>query len=214
MIAQSVGHDKLERVMMRAWERLPKESAPAYEAFSTYAEMGVTRSLAAVGRRLGKSRPLMERWSVRYGWVSRAAAFDQHMYEVKARARHAAEIAEAQKWARRRADLLEEEFEIGQKLTEKARQMLQMPLIEVKRELVIERYDDGRERVVQLNVLKPVRFSMSDPGRMLLLADKLVRLSLGIPTTLTGEGWLEELPPAPREQLTDEELHAIARGES
>lgn len=58
------------------WERRAEESAKAFEAFVAYRELGATRSLAAVGHRLGKSTALMERWSAQYDWVDRCHAFD------------------------------------------------------------------------------------------------------------------------------------------
>ena len=61
---------------MVSWERQPGESAPAWEAFVTYRNLGLRRSLARVGQRLGKSTALMERWSVRWAWVERCREFD------------------------------------------------------------------------------------------------------------------------------------------
>jgi hypothetical protein len=198
---------------MSAWGRLPEESTPAYAAFKAYVDFGSHRSIEAVHRKLTKSTRLLKRWSSKYSWVERAGLYDEHMVRVQQRAREAAEVVEAQTWARRRAKLLEEEFEIGQKLIEKARQMLQMPIVEVKREVVVERHNDGRDKIVQLSVLRPVRFTMSDAGRMFMLADKLIRLSLGMPTQVIGEDKFEETPPAGEaERLTDEELVLIARG--
>jgi len=57
------------------------ESLAAYAAFSVYREMAGEpggRSLRAVGRRLGKSRALVERWSRAWCWQARARAFDEH----------------------------------------------------------------------------------------------------------------------------------------
>jgi len=76
------------------WERLPGESAKAYEAFCIYRDLPPhERSLKAVaeklgGKRSGKSRALrpLERWSSRYRWVERAQAWDE---EVDRRAREA-----------------------------------------------------------------------------------------------------------------------------
>lgn len=59
-----------------AWDRLPSESAKAYAAFSLYLEMDTARSLAAVSRKCGKHRTLLERWSGKYNWVARARDYD------------------------------------------------------------------------------------------------------------------------------------------
>lgn len=62
------------------WERQENESAEAYEAFSLYRNLKPTeRSLAKVGRQLGKSKNLMERWSSKYEWVSRCRDYDRYI---------------------------------------------------------------------------------------------------------------------------------------
>lgn len=60
----------------KPWERQDGESAQAFEAFTTYLEMGAERSLRAVGQKLGKSSTLIERWSATKRWVERATAYD------------------------------------------------------------------------------------------------------------------------------------------
>jgi hypothetical protein len=58
------------------WERLDGESPQAFEAFALYRDMGPDRSLGKVAKQLGKSRSLMERWSVLHHWVNRSDAWD------------------------------------------------------------------------------------------------------------------------------------------
>ena len=61
----------------QAWEQQPKETPEAYEAFKVYRAMEPTdRSLAKVGKELGKSTALMERWSAKHKWGERVAAWD------------------------------------------------------------------------------------------------------------------------------------------
>lgn len=61
------------------WERQEGESTQAFAAFAAYRDMGVERSLAKVAQTLGKSKALMERWSVRWQWVVRADAWDDEV---------------------------------------------------------------------------------------------------------------------------------------
>lgn len=64
----------------KAWERRDDEGAKAFDAFTRYLGLPAgDRSLAAVGQSLGKSTPLMERWSARYGWVERVRAWDNDL---------------------------------------------------------------------------------------------------------------------------------------
>lgn len=69
----------------QAWERQPEETTKAYEAFCAYRDMGSDRTLAKVGEQLGKSDALMERWSAKYDWVKRAAAWDDELARQTAR---------------------------------------------------------------------------------------------------------------------------------
>ncbi len=72
--------------MALPFEQKPDESAKAFEAFHAYLNMGAQRSLEAVGRKLGKSKALMERWSKRHNWVSRVEAHAQHWAALTRRA--------------------------------------------------------------------------------------------------------------------------------
>ncbi|MCU1612630.1 MAG: hypothetical protein JWO98_170 [Frankiales bacterium] len=89
--------------MSPIWERQPEESTPAWEAFAVYRDHP-DRSLVAVARELGKSASLVARWSARWSWVQRAAAWDAeadraHRSSLQRRRRAAAlrhlELAEA-----------------------------------------------------------------------------------------------------------------------
>lgn len=61
------------------WTRREGETSVAYEAFREYLNQGAKRSLASVGKTLGKSLALMERWSAAHDWVARALAHDQYL---------------------------------------------------------------------------------------------------------------------------------------
>lgn len=70
------------------WERQPNESAKAFRAFVVFRDLKPDeRSALAVGDRLGYKTPdrhrrigrgptTIERWSARFGWLDRAAAWD------------------------------------------------------------------------------------------------------------------------------------------
>ena len=76
------------------WERQPGESGPAFDAFTIYRDHP-DRSLRAVGQEVGKSRALLERWSVRHRWVERTTAWDDYLDATRraATAETAAEVA-------------------------------------------------------------------------------------------------------------------------
>lgn len=67
------------------WERQPEETPKAYEAFCEYRDMGEKRTIAKVAEKLGKSDKLLERWSAKYEWVKRVAAWDDELDRQTAR---------------------------------------------------------------------------------------------------------------------------------
>lgn len=82
---------------VKPWERQPGESGPAYAAFELYRDLGPNeRSLVKVARQLGKSVTLMERWSTRWSWKERVAAWDAEItrQKIAAQVKAAREMAE------------------------------------------------------------------------------------------------------------------------
>jgi len=75
----------IEQEHIRPWERQQNESEEAFAAFDIYAKLGEKRSIAktadVVPNRdggLGKNHTLLEKWSAKYQWVTRAAAWDRY----------------------------------------------------------------------------------------------------------------------------------------
>src|SRR5690242_9936177 len=89
--------------MANPWDRQPKESEPAYRAFTAYRDMGESRTHDAIVHALGISRALVSRWSSKWSWVTRCTSWDNHVQSSKDRV--ALEYAE--KWERRRQEMLE-----------------------------------------------------------------------------------------------------------
>jgi len=58
------------------WERLPSETAKAYEAFRKYRDLASKRTLREVAQMSGCSAQNIERWSRRWNWVHRSREFD------------------------------------------------------------------------------------------------------------------------------------------
>lgn len=58
------------------YDRQPGESEPAWQAFVAFRDRGPGRTVAEVGRKLGKSVNLMDRWCQRWDWRARARAWD------------------------------------------------------------------------------------------------------------------------------------------
>lgn len=75
----------LEPEYVDPWERQPRESEEAYEAFATYRDQGDDRSIRAVAARLGKSGSLISGWSSTHGWVGRIRAYNVHLDRIRQR---------------------------------------------------------------------------------------------------------------------------------
>ena len=63
----------------KSWERQPRESVQAFEAFDLYCKMGADRSLRRVARELSKSDTLIKRWSSAWSWQKRSRDYDNEL---------------------------------------------------------------------------------------------------------------------------------------
>ena len=97
----------------REWERQKGESRQAFAAFCVYRDLGATRTAMGVQQQCNKSASLITKWSAKWRWVERAAAYDAYMARLEQAARETALVAEAEKWAQRRIEEREREYEIG-----------------------------------------------------------------------------------------------------
>lgn len=87
--------------MAQPWERQENETDVAFEAFKTYRDMGLARSLSKVGEALGKSETLMSRWSSEHNWVDRARAWEDEQDRILRNE----QIEDIKKMRKRHADI-------------------------------------------------------------------------------------------------------------
>lgn len=144
------------------FEQKPDESAKAFEAFTVYLNMGAKRSLEAVGRHLGKSKALMERWSKRHNWVMRVDAHAQHWAALTRRA----EVDVVHEFALAKAKRQEAQKE--------SEWQLRCEAIALARE-AIARFKDNSKKCSTLEGI----------ARMIELASKIGRLSCDMATDRT-----------------------------
>lgn len=110
--------------MALAFEQQPKESEKAFAAFSVYLSMGPERSLSKVGRKLGKSKTMMEKWCRRFEWPARIAAYAAHMALVEREAAEAMARVKAVDWAKRYQELREAEWQMRKDVLDFAAEVL------------------------------------------------------------------------------------------
>jgi len=147
---------------MLPFEQQPKESARAFEAFSTYLNMGPDRSLAKVGQKLGKCTVVIEKWSAKFDWPARVQAHASHLAAVERTATEALTRVKAAEWVMRQETHREEEWKIRGELLEMARE-------------AIARWKANEKRCGSLEGI----------ARLLELASKLGRLASGMATDKT-----------------------------
>lgn len=151
------------------FEQQPKESAKAFAAFSLYLSLGAERSTREVGKRLGKSEGLIERWSAKFDWRSRVAAHAAHLALVEREAIEAVARSKASEWETRKQKLLETEWAMHERAIEAAKRGLDAYM--------------AREKVFA---------NLADIARMLEIASKLGRLATGLGDGERRKG--DELP--------------------
>lgn len=73
--------------MSDPWERRPKESPQAYQAFRMYRDSGSSRNQAAVVEGMGVAEQTVKNWSSKHNWRERALAWDDECARVEDRQR-------------------------------------------------------------------------------------------------------------------------------
>lgn len=65
--------------MPHEYDRLPNETDKAWRAFSLFLDLGNTRELSKVAKKLSISIQSVFRWSKKYNWNERAVAYDNDL---------------------------------------------------------------------------------------------------------------------------------------
>lgn len=115
------------------WDRLPAETARAFEAFQIYLELGPSRSLDETSRlfygkpgneqatdrqrkssKTGRPPGQVTSYSRRFRWVERAAAYDAHIADLRRREAEKATKRAGRDWVERSDRQLEEDWALNQ----------------------------------------------------------------------------------------------------
>jgi len=148
------------------WERQERdgkiEPARAFEGFCAYRDLGPGRTLAEVGRQSGRSKAAMEPWSVKWGWVERAAAWDDEADRLQ-RAR------DLEERARTRKKMLDEHAKAGKTLVSIGTGALERFV--AKTDASEDAVAEARRRVEEM--------SATEAARLLEVGTKMERLARG-----------------------------------
>lgn len=185
------------------------EPSKAVQALHDYAALGPGRSLPALIERYrngmqGASPTVrlttVREWSAAYHWQDRVAAFDE--LERK-REREAAAALRAE----RAKVLADRNWELSQKLTERALAMLDFPLATVEQVTKTKQGKNGTTEI-HMNVVKPGRWTFHTVAIMADVAAKLAALAAGEPTDRTAQIF-EGMNPRDLEKLSLDELMVL-----
>jgi hypothetical protein len=147
-------------IPLAGWERMPGETTLAHKAARAYFNMGVSRTLEKVAGQFGRHPKQTERWSKRWKWGIRSAAFDDHRAREEQIELDRLEIARVAKWNSRREEESEQKYQLAQKLLSKGGKVLDVPLTKVITQ-------DGKTTVI------PVKCALRDVVPILALGFKL-----------------------------------------
>ena len=159
------------------FEQQPRESDKAFAAFSLYLSIGAERSTAAVAKQLAKSEQLVRRWSAKFAWTDRVAAYAAHLAVVEREAIEATVRGRAAIWESREQTLRETEWAMHERAIAAAKRGLDAYM--------------SREKVYA---------NLAVIARMLEIASKLGRLATGLGTD--GERAKADDFPALRVEVT------------
>ena len=159
------------------FEQQACESNKAFAAFSLYLSLGAERGLREVARKLDKSLTVVGKWSSKFDWPARVAAYDAHLAVVEREAIEATVRGRAAIWESREQALKETEWAMHERAIAAAKRGL----------------DAYMER-------EKVYANLADIARMLEIASKLGRLATGLGTD--GERRKGDELPAVRVEVT------------
>lgn len=167
------------------WEQREDESGAAFEAFKTFLDAGVARTVSGAYRqKTGKAAAKMAsgqwlQWAKRFEWYTRAAEFDRYVAAIEAREEETAFAERRRQWIQRRGDLQDSAWSLAEELEKKAREILALPVVQKLETTTVE--EDGK-KIITTIINNPVRASYSEAIRAAEIADKLKRLAVGMAT--------------------------------
>jgi len=197
-----------KRDLPKLWERQDYENDRMYGAFRYYANLPtIERTLGAAYRAYlkdtGKPQPkkveVPATWKAYFRaedgkgqpypgatpWVLRARAEDDYRQDIIQRVQ-----------MERQTQLRTREWEMSEKLFERAKQMLTFPLART------ETIKDSQGNPIQI-IIEPVNWKEEDVARTLATASKIARMSTDMPTTQIKVDWRKEIA---RKGVDPEEL--------
>ena len=169
---------------MNSYDRQPKESTKAYQAFTRYRDQGSDRSLEKVASELGVSLSLIKRWSSQHEWVKRVEDYDLDLELLDQETLR----AERKEFARRER---ERQLALWEKLNSKVEELLAWP---IKRTKQILPGVDGKPTEV---IIEPAKWNFGTVASLmnvwLELGEQIAGNDRDVPQALkvlVDNGWI------------------------
>jgi hypothetical protein len=168
--------------MAKPWDRMTREGARSFAAFSKFLELGPDRTLKQTALETGIPENKVRTLSAQWNWRDRALAWEDHLAEEQRKRAERVLTKDAEKWAYRRTKLREDEYSTAERLIARANQILDLPLVEST--IVTEhRIVKGEAIPVQITIVKPIRVTQRDAGSLARDASHLLRMSAEMETS-------------------------------
>lgn len=206
----------------KPWERQPREGSLAFAAFTKYLELGPDRTLAdvaldpALGITETKARSLSATWK----WRDRVNAWEDYLAEAQRKRQQKILETDAEKWARRRLQLREDEYTTAERLIRRANEILDLDIVEkqIKESVTIINQRGEEVTIPTLTIIKPVRTSTKDAAAALNTGSQISRLSAEMETSrdrldvnVSDDEKKIELARAALKQIRDEMVEKLIR---
>lgn len=181
--------------MIREWDQLVNEGPAAYQAFRTYLNLGMERTIGEAAITLNREPRIIHRLASDFHWIKRSRAYDRWLVQTEEAAVKKSLEKSAITWAQRRSQFREKEWTFAGDLFQLAQKLLthftSMPLTEE----VIESDtldEDGTQRHTVIVIKPNQKVSIKDLAVISKTMSELARLSSGLETErkLLGVGFL------------------------
>jgi hypothetical protein len=115
------------------WDRpLPEEPSRAYQAATTYFQMGPDRTQEKTAAALGKSLGTICRWARRWHWTARARQYDADRVRDDLDARADAIRAATRAWADQNVGRVNSALDLASKINDKIAEILALPIAQME----------------------------------------------------------------------------------
>lgn len=99
---------------LASYDRQPKETPKAWEAFQVFRDLGTKRNLKAVAAELGKGVPGIQKWSGKWKWKPRVRDWDDEQDRIAEHRRQVLEGKAAEQTAKAQAAMIKRHANVAE----------------------------------------------------------------------------------------------------